>query len=71
MKEDRADEDVVPRQVENVGDMKPAKDDVQLNLANESEELKSELSVIDSKLREVRSHEFRLNFVKSFLCRIF
>ncbi|KAG4929297.1 hypothetical protein JHK85_046801 [Glycine max] len=52
MKEDRADEDIVPRQAENVGDMKPAKDDVQSNLANESEELKSKLSVMDSKLRE-------------------
>ena len=63
MKEDRADEDIVPRQAENVGDMKPAKDDVQSNLANESEELKSKLSVMDSKLREVRAHEFRLDFV--------
>lgn len=61
MKEDRADEDVVPRQVENVGDMKPAKDDVQLNLANESEELKSELSVIDSKLREAEVTIMKLN----------
>ncbi|KAL3012054.1 hypothetical protein AAZX31_07G233700 [Glycine max] len=51
MKEDREDEDIVPRQAENVGDMKPAKDDMQLNLTNESEELKSKLSVMDSKLR--------------------
>ncbi|RZB54807.1 Vesicle-associated protein 2-2 [Glycine soja] len=56
MKEDRADEDIVPRQAENVGDMKPAKDDVQSNLANESEELKSKLSaeVTITKLNEER-----------------
>ena len=63
MKEDREDEDIVPRQAENVGDMKPAKDDMQLNLTNESEELKSKLSVMDSKLRVVRAHEFRLHVV--------
>ncbi|XP_020226988.1 vesicle-associated protein 2-2 isoform X1 [Cajanus cajan] len=51
-KEGRADEDIVPRQVENVGDMKPAKGDVELNLTNESEESKSKLSIMDSKLRE-------------------
>lgn len=51
-KEGRADEDIVPRQVENVGDMKPAKDDVELDLTNESEESKSKLSIMDLKLRE-------------------
>ncbi|KHN03395.1 Vesicle-associated protein 2-2 [Glycine soja] len=61
MKEDRADEDIVPRQAENVGDMKPAKDDVQSNLANESEELKSKLSVMDSKLREAEVTITKLN----------
>lgn len=61
-KEDRADEDVVPIQTENMGDMKVAKDDVQLNSDNESEELKSKLSIMDSKLREVRDRELRLNF---------
>ncbi|BAT77181.1 hypothetical protein LR48_Vigan01g311300 [Vigna angularis] len=52
-KEDRADEDVVPIQTENMGDMKAAKDDVQLNSDNESEELKSKFGIMDSKLREV------------------
>ncbi|CAJ1941104.1 unnamed protein product [Sphenostylis stenocarpa] len=51
-KEDRAEGDIVPRQTENVVDTKPAKDDVQMNLVNESEELKSKLSTMDSKLRE-------------------
>ncbi|KAK7387853.1 hypothetical protein VNO78_22649 [Psophocarpus tetragonolobus] len=52
MKKDRGDEDIVPRQAENAGDMKLTKDDFQLNSNNEFEELKSKLSVIDSKLRE-------------------
>ncbi|KAJ1395173.1 PapD-like superfamily [Sesbania bispinosa] len=52
MREDRTDEAIVPRHVENVGDMKPAKDDVQLNLAKDSEESESRLSIMDSKLRE-------------------
>jgi len=61
-KEDRAEGNIVLVQTENVGDMKAAKDDVQLNLDNESEELKSKLGIMDSKLREVRDHELRLNF---------
>ncbi|TKY54107.1 Vesicle-associated protein 2-2 [Spatholobus suberectus] len=61
MKEDRADEDIATRQVENVGDKKPAKDDVELNLANESEELKSRLSIMDSKLREAGVTIMKLN----------
>ncbi|KAJ1385588.1 Vesicle-associated membrane-protein-associated protein [Sesbania bispinosa] len=52
MREDRTDEAIVPRHVENVGDMKPAKDDVQLNLTKDSEESESRLSIMDSKLRE-------------------
>ncbi|WVZ10427.1 hypothetical protein V8G54_014957 [Vigna mungo] len=60
-KEDRADEDVVPIQTENVGDMKAAKDDVQLNSDNESEELKSKLGIMDSKLREVTVTITKLN----------
>ncbi|KAJ1413392.1 PapD-like superfamily [Sesbania bispinosa] len=53
MREDRTYEAIVPRHAENVGDMKPAKDDVQLNLTRDSEESKSRLSIMDSKLREV------------------
>ncbi|XP_027332049.1 vesicle-associated protein 1-2-like isoform X2 [Abrus precatorius] len=60
-REDRADEDIVQRQFENVGDLKPAKDDVQLILANESEELKSTLGIMDSKLREAEVTIMKLN----------
>ncbi|KAI4345488.1 hypothetical protein L6164_012609 [Bauhinia variegata] len=42
----------VSRQEENVDDKKPAEDTVQLKLAKDSEELKSSLSLMDSKLRE-------------------
>ncbi|KEH32268.1 putative vesicle-associated membrane-protein-associated protein [Medicago truncatula] len=58
-REDKTDEVIVPRHAENVGDMSPEKDDVQLNLAKSCEELKSRLSMMDSKLREVRDPEFR------------
>ncbi|KAL2339084.1 hypothetical protein Fmac_013530 [Flemingia macrophylla] len=53
-KEGRADEVIVPRQVENAhhSHMKLAKDGVELDIANEYEELKSKLSIMDSKLRE-------------------
>ncbi|KAJ1426477.1 PapD-like superfamily [Sesbania bispinosa] len=53
MREERTYEAIVPRHAENVGDMKPAKDDVQLNLTRDSEESESRLSIMDSKLREV------------------
>lgn len=66
MREDRTDEDIVSRHAENVGDMKPAKDDVQLNLAKDCEELKSRLCIMDSKLREVRAPEFKLNSISNF-----
>ncbi|KAK7292320.1 hypothetical protein RIF29_08098 [Crotalaria pallida] len=52
MKQGGADEDIVARHAENVSDMKPAKDAVQLTLAKDFEELKSRLSIMDSKLRE-------------------
>lgn len=58
-REDKTDEATVPRHAENVGDMSPEKDDVQLNLAKSCEELKSRLCMMDSKLREVRDPEFR------------
>ncbi|ESW26216.1 hypothetical protein PHAVU_003G100500 [Phaseolus vulgaris] len=60
-KEDRAEGNTVPIQTENVGDMKAAKDDVQLSLDNESEELKSKLGIMDSKLREVTGIIIKLN----------
>lgn len=73
-REDKTDEDIVPRHAENVGDMKPAKDDallnlppkgdVQLNLAKGCEELKSRLGMMDLKLREVRAPEFRLSIIQ-------
>jgi len=65
-KEDRAEGNTVPIQTENVGDMKAAKDDVQLSLDNESEELKSKLGIMDSKLREVRDHDKTLDLDKCF-----
>lgn len=53
-REDNTYEDTVPRYTDNIGDMKPAKGEVQLNLAKYSEELKSRFSIMDSKLREVK-----------------
>ncbi|WJX90551.1 hypothetical protein P8452_72436 [Trifolium repens] len=65
-KEDKTDVDIVPRHAENlVGDMNPAKDDVQLNLAKGCEELESRLCMMDSKLREVRAPEFRLSIMNA------
>ncbi|XP_061367972.1 vesicle-associated protein 2-2-like [Gastrolobium bilobum] len=61
MREDRTDEDIVPRHAENVRDMKPAKDDVQLNLANDTEELKSRLNIMDSKQRQAEVTIKKLN----------
>ncbi|KAK7363635.1 hypothetical protein VNO77_05785 [Canavalia gladiata] len=61
MRDDRTDEDIVPRQAENVGDMKPAKVDAQLSSANDSEELMSRLSIMDSKLREAEVTIMKLN----------
>lgn len=52
-RDDRTYEDTVTRYTENVGDMKSENGDVQLNLAEDSEELKSKLNIMDSKLREV------------------
>jgi hypothetical protein len=71
-KEDKTDVDIVPRHAENlVGDMNPAKDDVQLNLAKGCEELESRLCMMDSKLREVRAPEFRLSIMNvSFLVHV-
>ncbi|XP_012573547.1 vesicle-associated protein 2-2-like isoform X2 [Cicer arietinum] len=70
-REDKTDEDIVPRHAENVGDMKPAKDDallnlppkgdVQLNLAKGCEELKSRLGMMDLKLREAEVTILRVN----------
>ncbi|KAK7303161.1 hypothetical protein RJT34_14062 [Clitoria ternatea] len=48
MEESRAGEDIVKK----VGDMKQVNDAAKLSLAKDSEELKSRLSVMDSKLRE-------------------
>ncbi|KAK7264582.1 hypothetical protein RJT34_32191 [Clitoria ternatea] len=60
-REDKADENIVPRQAENVSDTKTEKDEVQFDLANESEELKSRLSIMDSKLREAEVTIMKLN----------
>ncbi|XP_057753658.1 vesicle-associated protein 1-1-like [Arachis stenosperma] len=53
MEEDRRDEDVVARhsENENVPDIKPENDAAQLNSAEEYEQLKSRLSIMDTKLR--------------------
>jgi len=56
MEEDGADNGTFPstRSVEKVGDMKHVNDVVKLSLATkDSEELKSRLSIMDAKLREV------------------
>ena len=68
MEEDRTDEDIVSKRVENESHtkqgvehesgMKQGEDDVRLNLAKDYEELKSRLSIMDSKLREVRASQF-------------
>ncbi|PNX95777.1 vesicle-associated protein 2-2-like, partial [Trifolium pratense] len=63
--EDKTDVDFVLSHAENVGDMNPAKDDVQLNLAKGCEELESRLCMMDSKLREVRAPEFRLSIMNA------
>lgn len=70
-REDKTDEAIVPKHAENVGDMSPEKDDVQLNLAKSCEELKSRLCMMDSKLREVRDPEFRsIIMTVSFLVHV-
>lgn len=56
MEEDGADKGTFPstRSVEKVGDMKQVNDAVNLSFATkDSEELKSRLSIMDAKLREV------------------
>ncbi|OIW00038.1 hypothetical protein TanjilG_26375 [Lupinus angustifolius] len=60
MEEDRTDEDIVDRHVENVSDMEPSKDVVQLNLAKDFEELKSRLGIMDSKLSEAKANIMKL-----------
>ena len=57
-KEDGTYKDSVSRHTENMVDMKPAKDDMQLDLVKDSGGLKSRLSVMDSKLREVSAPKF-------------
>lgn len=57
MEEDRENKEIFSRQSENVDNSK-AKDSVQLNLAKDSEELKSRIILMDSKLREVRVSQF-------------
>ncbi|XP_019436056.1 PREDICTED: vesicle-associated protein 2-2-like [Lupinus angustifolius] len=61
MEEDRIDEDIVARHADNVSDMKPAKDAVQLNLAKDVAELNSRLGIMDSKLREAEVTIMKLN----------
>lgn len=69
--ENNTDGDNDVRHAENVGDMEPAIDDVQLNLAKGCEELQSRLCLMDSKLREVRAPEFRLSIMNvSFLVHV-
>ncbi|KAF1887197.1 hypothetical protein Lal_00040797 [Lupinus albus] len=59
--EDRTAEDIVTRHAENVSDMKPSKDGVQLTLAKDLEELRSRLGIMDSKLREAEATIMKLN----------
>ncbi|XP_061374313.1 vesicle-associated protein 2-2-like [Gastrolobium bilobum] len=59
--EDTTDEDIVSRLAEITGDLKQGNDAVQLNLAKDSEELKSRLSIMDSKLREAEGSIMKLN----------
>ncbi|KAK7245717.1 hypothetical protein RIF29_40566 [Crotalaria pallida] len=61
IEEDRKDEDVFPGCNENVVDRKQESDSVQLNLAKDFEELKSKLSIMDSKLREAEETIVKLN----------
>ncbi|CAL0325821.1 unnamed protein product [Lupinus luteus] len=60
LEEDRTDDDIVDRHVENVSDMEPSKDGVQLNLAKDFEELKSRLGIMDSKLSEAKVNIMKL-----------
>lgn len=53
MEEDGVDKDAVPRSVEKVSDMKGVNDVVKLSLPKDSGELKSRLSIMETKLREV------------------
>ncbi|XP_019437541.1 PREDICTED: vesicle-associated protein 2-2-like [Lupinus angustifolius] len=59
--EDRTAEDIVARHAENVSDMKPSNDAVQLTLAKDLEELRSRLGIMDSKLREAEVTIMKLN----------
>ncbi|KAE9609581.1 hypothetical protein Lal_00006424 [Lupinus albus] len=60
MEEDRTDEVIVDRRVENVRGMEPSKDAVQLSLAKDFEELKSRLGIMDSKLSEAKVNIMKL-----------
>lgn len=60
MEQDRAIKDNVSRQAESIDDMK-VKDAMQLNLDKDSEELKSRLNLMDSKLREAELVIEKLN----------
>ncbi|CAL0307239.1 unnamed protein product [Lupinus luteus] len=55
------EEDIVPRHADNVSDMKPAKDAVQLSLAKDFEELNSRLGIVDSNLRQAGVTIMKLN----------
>ncbi|KAI4317653.1 hypothetical protein L6164_025507 [Bauhinia variegata] len=71
MEEDRSKtaEDVVSRQAGNANDVNPAKDTAQLNLAKDSEELKSRLSIMDSKIREAELTIMKLTEESSMITR--
>ena len=63
----RAAKDVDSRTAINVKGLKLVKNDVDLNISNGFEDLKSKLNMMDSKLREVNFSNCRFNFIEANL----
>jgi hypothetical protein len=63
----RAAKDVDSRPAVDVEGLKPVKNDVDLNISKDFEDLKSKLNMMDSKLREVNFSHCRFNFIEAIL----
>jgi hypothetical protein len=55
------------RPADNVEGLKPVKNDVDLNISKDFEDLKSKLNMMDSKLREVSYSHWRFKFIEANL----
>jgi hypothetical protein len=63
----RAAKDVDSRTAVDVEGLKLVKNDVDLNISKDFEDLKSKLNMMDSKLREVNFSNCRFNFIEANL----